>query len=156
MKNPYLLSRFAEIDAVILKAKSPAAADLELQAYLASYLVVLIAGIFEDCVESLVGRRAAKAGDQEMEQFVRESVSKSFRSPKFEYIKELMALFSDSYRKNFEKKVDEKARSAIGSIVAHRTSVAHHGEIPNVTLGEIENYYNGAKPIFEALEEILA
>jgi len=154
MKHKYVQSRFSEIDAAITKAKSSTASDIELQAYLASYLVVLICGIFEDCVECLVGERAAKAKDQEMEHFVRECVATYFRNPKYEYIARLMGLFSDSYKKSFDKKVDDKARSAIGSIVAHRLSVSH-GKTSSVTLGEVEKYYNSSRPIFDIIEEIL-
>ena len=97
MNNPYVVARFAEIDAAIQKVKASAGIDIEVQAFLASYLVVLICGIFEDCVEYLVGDRAAKCNDKEVEHFVRECVSQFFRSPKFEYISKLVSLFSDAY-----------------------------------------------------------
>lgn len=154
MTNAYLVSRFAEIDAVIQKVKSSPGVDLELQAYLSSYLVVLICGIFEDCVEYLAGERAAKSGDKEVERFVRECISQFFRSPKFEYVCKLVGLFSDSYKKMLEKKIDGQARTALGSIVTHKMSVAH-GSPAKVTLGEVEKYYNTSKTLFDALEQIL-
>ena len=67
MKDPYVKARFQEIDAAIQKAKSSSAGDVQLQAFLASYLVVLICGYYEDSVEYLVGVRAGKAGDADVQ-----------------------------------------------------------------------------------------
>ena len=74
MKDPYIIARFQEIDAAIQRAKSSSAGDHYLQAILASYLVVLISGYYEDSVEYLVAVRAGKAGDAEVQNFVKESL----------------------------------------------------------------------------------
>ena len=155
MKDAYLAARFQEIDTAIQKAKSSSADDVHLQAYLASYLVVLISGYYEDCVEYLVEVRAGKAGDADVRSFVRACVEKVFRSPKFENIRDLIGLFNESYKKALEDQVDEKARSAIGSIVNHRHSISH-GKPIAVTLGDVEMFHNHAKPAFEALESVLS
>jgi hypothetical protein len=155
MKDTYLAARFQEIDAAIQKAKSSSAGDVHLQAFLASYLVVLISGYYEDSVEYLVGVRAGKAGDADVQNFVKECVEKVFRSPKFDNIKDLIGLFNESYKKALEKQVDEKARAAIASIVNNRHSISH-GKPIAVTLGDVETFHNGSKPVFEALEGILS
>jgi RiboL-PSP-HEPN len=154
MKTTYLKSRFSQIDLAIHKAKTSASGDVELEAFLASYLVVMISGCYEDCVEHLIAKRAAKAGDKEVEAFVRISVDKMFRNPKFEAIRDLVGLYSASYKQSLEKKVDDKARTAIGSIVTHKNSIAH-GKNAIVTLGDVELYHHNSAPIFEALEDIL-
>lgn len=154
MKDPYLVARFLEIDAAVQKAKSSSASDVQLQALLASYLVVFIVGCYEDCVEYLVGLRAGKAGDPEVQNFVKESVSQIFRSPKFDNIRDLVGQFSDTYKETLEKQVDDKARAAIGSMVTHRHSLAH-GKPVAVTLLDVETFHNSSMPIFEALEALL-
>src|ERR1039458_4470638 len=99
MKDPHVEARFQEIDAAILKAKSSSAGDIHLQAFLASFLVVLICGCYEDSVEHLRAIRAGKAGDAEVQNFISDTVDQSFRSPKFENIKKLIGRFSEAYRK---------------------------------------------------------
>ena len=155
MKDPYVEARFQEIEAVMQKAKSSSAGDVHLQAYLASYLVVLISGYYEDSVEHLVGVRAGKAGDADLQNFVKECAGKVFRSPKFENIRDLIGLFNISYKKTLEKQVEEKARSAIASIVNHRHSISH-GKPIDVTLGEVETFHSNSKQVFEVLENILS
>ncbi|HKZ52973.1 MAG TPA: HEPN domain-containing protein [Candidatus Acidoferrales bacterium] len=155
MKDAYLDARFQEIDASIQKAKSSSAGDVQLQAFLASYLVVLISGYYEESVEYLIGVRAGKAGDADVQSFIRECVGKIFRSPKFENIRDLIGLFNETYKKALEKQVDEKARAAIASIVNHRHSISHGRPIA-VTLGDVETFHNSSKPVFEALESILS
>jgi hypothetical protein len=154
MKTTYLKSRFSQIDLAIQKAKTSSSGDAELQAFLASYLVVMISGCYEDCVEHLVAERAAKAGDKEVEAFVRDCVDKQFRNPKFDAIKDLIGQYSPAYKQSLDKKVNDKARAAIGSIVTHRNSIAH-GKNASVTLGDVEQFHQNSAPIFEALEDIL-
>lgn len=154
MNNPYLVDRFREIDAAIKQARASSAGDHRLQASLASYLVVLIAGYYEDSVEHLVEVRAGKSGDTDVQNFVRECVHRSFRNPNFEQINELIGHFSGSYKKALAELVNAKARTAINSIVTQKNNLAH-GKPVTVTLGDVETYHNSSKPIFEALETLL-
>ena len=155
MKDPYVEARFQEIDTAIQRSKLSSADDVYLQSCLASYLVVLISGYYEDTVEHLVGVRAGKAGDPDLQNLVKELVSYSFKTPNWESIKRLIGLFNnESYKKVLDKKVDDKARAAISSIVTNRHSIAH-GKPIAVTLGDVESFHNSSKPVFEALEDIL-
>ena len=154
MTDPYIVARFQEIDAAIQTAKSYSVGDHHLQAILASYLVVFISGYYEDSVEHLVGVRAGKAGDTDVQNLVKECVGILFRNPDFSKISELIGRFNERYKKAFEKQVDEKARAAIFSIVNEKNNLAH-GKPVTVTLGDVETYHNSCKSVFDALENIL-
>ena len=155
MRIAYLIARFGEIDTAVQKAKVWSAADMEMQAVMAAYLVVFIAGCYEDCVEYLVVERAGKHGDVEVQNFIRASVDATFRNPRFDTIKNLIAYYSDAYKKELENRVDERSRAAIASIMNNKNLVSH-GKRTAVTLGDVETFHAGSIPIFEALEDILA
>lgn len=155
MKNQYLVAWFARLDAAIQKAQASGKGDLELESFLASYLVVLISGAYEDCVEYLLGERAAKANDPELRKYVQVTLDRSFRNPTFKRVKEILGDFSSSYAEEFEKSVHGRAREAMNSIVNNRLSVSH-GKPCTVTLGDVQGYHESAKTVFDALEGILA
>ena len=154
MKSQYLLDWFSRLDTAFEKAKESSKGDPELEGYLAGYLVVLVSGAFEDCVEHLVGERAAKTKDAEVVNFVRQATHRLFRNPEYRYVKNLVGEFSTKYADELDTKVDSNAREAINSIVTNRHAVSH-GHAPTVTLGDVEGYFQRAAPIFNALEEIL-
>ena len=154
MKNAYLQAWFGRLDAAIQKAQAAAQGDHELESFLASYLVVLISGAYEDCVEYLLAERAAKANDPELRNYVEVTLNRSFRNPKFERIMEILSCFSSRYAEELEKRIDGSTREAMNSIVNNRLSLSH-GKAATVTLGDVQGYHERAKPIFDALEEIL-
>lgn len=154
MKTPYLQAWFARLDAALSKAQAAAKGDHELENFLASYLVVLISGAYEDCIEYLLGQRAGKSNDPELQNYIQIALDRSFRNPRFQRIKEVLQDFSGTYADALERKVDIKAREAIDSIVTNRHAVSH-GKTSTVTLRDVEDYFNRSRPIFEALEEIL-
>ena len=156
MKSPYLQGWFARLDNALRKARAAAKEDTELEPFLASYLVVLISGAYEDCIEHLLGERAGKSRDEEVRNFIQVTLDRSFRNPKFDQIVQVLQAFSDSYAEKLKRKIDSKAREAINSIVTNRHAVAH-GKKPTVTvtLRDVQDYHTRPLPIFDALEEIL-
>ncbi len=154
MNDPYLKAWFGRLDGAIKKAKSTATGDAELEGFLASYLVVLASGAYEECVEHLFRNRAGKSGDQEVRSFVHNTLHRSFRNPDFDKIVETLRDFSDSYANQFRNRVDTNAKLAIDSIVNNKNHVSH-GKSCTVTLSDVENYYYRSIPIFEVLEDIL-
>jgi hypothetical protein len=154
MKTTYLLEWFKRLDDAVSRAKGFAGTSAELEAFLSAHLVVLCAGAYEDCIEHLFVERASKTKDAEIQVYVQNTCHLLFRNPKFQNIVNALKLFSDAYATNLEAKVDTSAREAIGSMVTNKLNVSH-GKISAVTLGDVENYHNRTKPIFDALEEIL-
>ncbi|MCH7986127.1 MAG: hypothetical protein IH847_06030 [Acidobacteria bacterium] len=156
MKSPYLQGWFARLDNTFEKAQAAAKEDKELEAFLASYLVVLISGAYEECIEHLLGERAGKSRDEEVHNFIQVTLDRTFRNPRFDRIVLVLRAFSDSYAEELERKIDSKAREAINSIVTNRHAVSHGKKLTvTVTLRDVQDYHTRSLPIFEALEEIL-
>jgi len=154
MKTPQLVTQFEYVDRVLKKCSSTAKDDEELASYLSSYLVVMLSGIYEDCVEHLFSLRAEKAGDPELSSYVRKTLHASFRNPKFEKIVEVLGKFGKHYADELKNGVQDRNKQALDSIVNNKNQIAHGGR-SQVTLGEVLDFHHNTLPIFEALEKIL-
>lgn len=154
MPDPYLQTWFGRLDASLGKAKAASTGDPELEAILAAYLIVLISGAYEDCMEHLFSVRAGRPNDPELKNYVEERVDRYFRNPTYKRVKDELECFSANYANEFERRVDATARIALESIVTNKNSVSH-GKPVNVTLGEVQGYYQRSTPILQVLEDIL-
>jgi hypothetical protein len=156
IKDPYLKQRFSDVDQSILKASSWGLGDPELNAYLAGYLVVLISGVYEDCIEHLVNERASRTNDKELSSYVRERTQRTFMNPNTRNILGLLERFSKAYKKRFIKRVNSKSRSAIDSIVDNKNWLAH-GDTGKfqVTVRDVDGYFRRSARAIEVVEDII-
>lgn len=154
MKCQYLQDKFKLVDNNLNKAKKASVNDMQLASMLSSYLVVLISGIYEDCVEHLIVQRAAKSNDKELENLIKMLIDRQFRNPLYKKIKEIINALDPSYKSKLDSKIDTRSREAINSIVRNKNNVAH-GKTSNATLNDIADYHKRALKIFDALENIL-
>ena len=129
--------------------------NVELERVLASYLVVLISGAYEDCVEHLMISKVSKTRDKEIRDYVQTTIHILFKNPNFDNILQAVKLFSDTHATELRKRVNTKAKEAINSIGTNKNSIAHGGGMM-ATLGDVEDYHRRCIPIFEALEDILS
>jgi len=157
VNDPYLRERFADVEQSVQKADAWGAADPELSAYLAGYLVVLISGVYEDCIEYLVNRRARKSSDPELESYVYNRTAQTFRNPDRSSVVGLLTQFSAAYKKQFNVTVGSDSMDALDSIVTNKNWLAH-GETSKlqVTVADVQGYFQRSMPVLEALEDILA
>lgn len=154
MNSTYVTRRLAYVDEVIDKVDAFGKSDPELASYLSSYLVVLISGIYEDCIERLFGERVEQLPDLEVRTYVRTTLSQSFRNPSYQRIKETLGKFSQSYAEEFAQRIDRRAMDALNSIITNKNKVAH-GDLSNATLGEVSDSYSHSRSTLETIEEIL-
>lgn len=139
------------------KASGWGASDPELSAYLAGYLVVLISGVYEDCIEYLINRRADKSGDPELTSYVRARTGQRFRNPNEGNVTGVLNEFSTAYGKMFERNVPTQSKVALNSIANNRTWLAHGATSKmQVTVADVAGYFNQSVCIFEVLEDIFA
>lgn len=127
----------------------------EIESILTKYLLVYICGIYETEIKKMVIQRVAKAGDKELESFVKNTI-KTFRSLKMEEIRgNLLGRFSDSCKTIFDDKIlGTEAGTRFTNIVINRHSIAHGKEI-NITFDELEESYYKAETVLTAIQEAL-
>jgi hypothetical protein len=154
--DTYVAERCSEIEANLDYAVQKSAEDPELGAYLAGYISVIISGVVEDCIEYLVVQRAERANDPELKEFVRNSIGQRLRNPRSEDIANMLAMFGSQYRESYQARVKQSSRSALGSIMSNRLSLAHTGfwQQPS-TVNEVREYFAQIVPILETVEGIL-
>lgn len=156
VQDPYLRDKFTAIDQAVRKASDWGAVDPELNAYLAGYLVVLISGVYEDCIEHLVHRRASKSDDSQLISYVDERTAHIFRNPDTGNVVGLLGQFSTAYKKQFKARVGSESTDALDSIVNNKNWLAH-GQTAKlqVTVADVEGYFGRSVRVLEALEDIL-
>lgn len=155
-RDTYVAGRCSGIEDRLRYANSKSESDPELGAYLADYISVLIAGVVEDCVEHIVVQRACKAKDPHLESFVRSSIDRQFRNPSFEKIGEVLARFSDKYKREYRNMVSREAREALRSVIGQRIYLTHLGTAQfHLTVQDVSRYFELIVGILEVVEEIL-
>jgi hypothetical protein len=153
IRDPYVRNKFVLIRDTIsriekFKGDRKIAVDLE------SYLVVLISGIYEDCLEYLINKRVDQIGDAEVSAFVEKTLAVQLRNPNWENLKTILGRFSKKWVTALNKKIQDRAITDLNNIVNNKNAVAH-GNTSNLTLAEIKNCHKNCKSIFEELEKII-
>lgn len=164
--NQYIVNKCDEIGSLLKQAKVWAegdpteekVADPKLGAHLASYINVIMLGMLEDCIEYMVRERAKKPGDKELENYISEDISQSFRNPNYSKICEVLGQFSSEYKSEFQSRIkhDSSAVDALNSILENKNKLAHLGlSNLNLTIDDANDYYIRVIPILEVLEDLL-
>jgi hypothetical protein len=153
IRDQYVRDKFLLIKEAIkridkFKGDRKIASDLE------SYLVVLISGIYEDCLEYLINKRAAKAGDLEVAAFIEKTLDIQLRNPNWENLTNMLGRFSKKWVATMNKRIRNQAKTDLNNIVTNKNAVAH-GNASNLTLGEIKNCHKNCRSIFEKLEKLM-
>jgi len=153
IRNQYIKDRLTLVNNSIKKVEK-FKGNGELTSFLNSYLVVLISGVYEDCVEYLINERAVLAGDKEIATFIENTIDVTFRNPNYDNIIRILARFNKNWVKQMNKKIKNEAKESINSIVNNKNNIAHGG-YSNLTLLEIKKCHKNCKSIFEKLEKII-
>jgi len=131
-------------------------ATFEIEAHIVSSLVVLIVSEYEVLIENLFAERAMLCGDDQVSQFVKSTIAKSFRSPDLNKITGTLGKFSDDYRKTFSTTIlNTEYHAAWDNIMTARHAVVHKNGTLNVTFDELINSYPKTKFVIFKLREIL-
>jgi len=158
IRNQYLYAKCIEIENLLKECKNWAANDPKLGAHLATYANVIILGMLEVCFEYLVKERAKKSGDLEVGNYIGKHIEDKFRNPNFGLICGILSQFSDGYKDEFQKtfKSDSSEVEAMDALLKNKTNVAHYGLANlNLSVNDVEIYFNGVVNILGKLEELL-
>ena len=139
----------AEIELCEEHLRAAGAFDTEIETFLVRYLLVLICGRYEETIESLVVRRAERAGDAQVTQFVKSAVDRMVRSPKTSDIAGLLDRFGEEEKDRFREKVkDTRAELSFNGIVANRHAIAHGGTV-QMTFEDLRKDYSRSLAVLE-------
>jgi hypothetical protein len=126
--------------------------DLE-KAYLARYLVVFISGIYEEAIETIINENVEKLNSKRISMYIATSLEDNFQNPNIYKISNLLNKFEDNLGELFKKQMSDKAKVALGSIVANKNAIAH-GDATNITLNVVIQYYQDSRIIIEKVDDI--
>jgi hypothetical protein len=143
--------RKQKIDDIFAKVES-VSIDYEMMAYLVKYLCVAVSGFLETSVREIYSDYAQNKAHKYVANYVAIKLRR-FSSPKIGNILDLAACFSQNWRDELEKAIDEKdIRFAIDGLVDDRHNIAHGVDV-GVTFGHIKEYYVKAVDLVKLIEE---
>lgn len=157
--NTEISNRFNEIESILIDSKKWAVTNPLLASQLATFLDVYLLGVVEESFEFLIKRRANKAKDPEVYNYISQDIEHTFRNPCRKNILGALNKFSTNYGDAFAKKFPIKCSEidALDAILSHKTNLAHKGAFNlGLSLEDVEQYLSGIIIIFENLEQILA
>ena len=129
--------------------------DDELRSHIARYLIVLISGMYEDMIKSLITEFAFKENiNKEIKNFLSRQITIIFRNPKFENITRILNRFNKTWIKQLKGKVNEENINALDSIINNKNLIAH-GDKSTITFQDIKSYYEKSRVILIELDSII-
>src|SRR5437868_9274332 len=148
--------RFIRLDTSIALAKKESARisalDPMLEAFIVGYLVVDIISEFEQRLEAMFALRAKKLGDAPNANFVGKMLDRKFRSPDVGKINEMLRNHDLAFLTTFDARLaGTRWKTAMDNLMTNRHCYVHKEGIPTMTLLEVEQAYNDAVLLFDAL-----
>lgn len=142
-----------EIDKAVKDVRSFEYASALEKSYLAKFLVVFICGLYEEIIETIISEKVEKLRCHQVSSFVIKYLEDYFRNPSFDKVIELLRKFDPSWADDLGK-IQKILKLALDSIVLNKNAIAH-GDLCNITLNEVEEYYNNSRKVIEKIDEIV-
>ena len=143
----------SQIDAAIVDINSFTAASTSEQSYMAKFLVVFIAGIYEECVETIINEMVKKIASPEISNFIESTLDTRFRNPDMGNIKGLLKKFNSAWYDTIDA-MPKDQKDALDSIYTNKNGLSH-GSAITITLIDVLDYYNKSRVIIEKIDDIL-
>lgn len=86
-------------------------------------------------------------------------IGQRFKNPDYQKISAMLLDFSAAYRDTFKHSISPNGNEAgaLKSLVDNKNSLAHVGTVKlNLTIGDVQGYYNQSMIILQTLEQILS
>lgn len=151
MINVELNRQLRQLRELISKTSAASSSNLELQAHWARYLCVLVAGLFENAVQSLYGDFVSGAASEPVARFAVSSLGR-ITNPKAGRFVEIARSFKESWASALESFLRENGRGdAIDSIMANRHQIVHGG-YSGITVARVADYLQKGLEVLEFIE----
>jgi hypothetical protein len=149
----------ARLDQVIEICKSyvdsHSSALPELDSLLAQYLIINIAGTYEEFIEDIIKIRSGKLNDPYIISLLPLLIHRSFRNPDFSKICSLLKDCGESVLLQFKARVNPDDSQALDILMKHRHDIAH-GKGASVTIRDVLSYYSQSINVIRLVHEILS
>jgi hypothetical protein len=150
---------FLRIDSAVSAARTHLEAagawGTEAEGFVTAHIVVMSVSEYEDRIERMVVRRAERARDVELTNFVKKRVHQFFRSPDFAKVSEVLKSFSEATHTNFRISVSEQDISAWGNLMTARHALVHKRGAFQLTFREVESSLMACSRIMDATASAL-
>lgn len=129
--------------------------DEELKSHIAKYLTVLISGIYEESIETILKESIQNRPiSPEIENFVFKQIGIMFRNPNQENITKLLNQFSEKWSAKLKENIKEKDWDCINSICVNKNQIAH-GNSCEITFADIKRFFTGSQIILIQLDALI-
>jgi hypothetical protein len=150
---------FLRIDDAVSAARThldaTSAWGTEAEGFVAAHIVVMSVSEYEDRIERMVVRRAERANDVELANFVKKRVHQSFRSPDFAKVSDVLKSFSVATLSTFRSSVSDQDISAWGNLMIARHALVHKRGAFQLTFREVESSLGACVRIMDAAASAL-
>lgn len=126
--------------------------ELEMRSEWTKYLCVRTSGYVERSVSFILVKYTEGRSDNKVSNYV-ESRLNRFTNPKFGKVRSLFGKFSQSWKRQLEKRVEDSTREALGSVVANRHQIVHGGS-PNISYVRLKSWYEECKRFITLIYDI--
>ncbi len=126
--------------------------DEQMKAHFARYLAVLLCGLLETTVKTLVIEYSARTANPKSAAYCSSMVN-GFRNPNCAKLKDLVGRFNADWRKSLEEFLEGPTGSAVDSIKVLRDAVAH-GRNHGTSLGDVIKYRDDIFKTVDFLEKL--
>lgn len=128
--------------------------------YLTRYALMRACGTIELAYKGLVADRCSRRANRQVKHYLNRTVRESSRNPSFDNICKLIKTFDTAWHTEFKARLDARADKAaildgLQSLVDARNDFAHGG-MPNMTLGDVLDYYARVRKLIDDLDATLA
>jgi hypothetical protein len=154
MNSKYVESKLDYIELLFnyFKAKE---LDDELTSHIAKYMTVLISGVFEESIKSILKESIQKETITNVTRsFIFKQIEITFRNPDHKNIKTLLNKFNKEWIKNLNNIIEDKNWESLNSIVNNKNNIAH-GNSSSITFEDIKTYYNDSRIIIIELDQMI-
>lgn len=127
--------------------------------YLTKYSLIKACGTIEQAFKSLIADHCERRTKTQVKRFITRKIRENSANPSYENICSLLNDFDENWKQGFKATINAKAnktalKTSLQSLVDSRNEFAHGGS-PNLSIGDIKQYYRDAREVIEALDAVV-
>lgn len=123
------------------------------KAHLTRYLCVRTSGYLENVTRILIADFCDGTSPQQINNYIIKR-TKYITNLDFKRLKSLLAEFDSNWSEEFEKRLTDRQKSSINSVISNRNNIAH-GNQDSITYRDMTNYYQDVKDVCKILIDII-